>query len=86
MKINDFNKENIIDLRKKEEYQKFHFQGSRNINYLNLLSKPDYYLDKVNNYLLVCDKGIQSRDVSNILKKEGYHTYSLEGGMKNLKK
>lgn len=86
MKINDFTKENIIDLRKQEEYQKFHINGSRNIDYIDLLSRPSIYLTKEEKYLLICDKGIQSMDVSNILKKRGYHTYSLEGGIKSLKK
>ena len=86
MTINDFKKENIIDLRNKEEYLKFHINGSRNIDYITLLSNPNYYLNYEDIYLLICDRGIQSMDVSNILKRKGYHTYSLEGGIKILKK
>ncbi len=86
MTINDFKKENIIDLRNKEEYLKFHINGSRNIDYITLLSNPNYYLNYEDIYLLICDRGIQSMDVSNILKRKGYHTYSLEGGIKKLKK
>lgn len=86
MTINDFKKENIIDLRNKEEYIKFHINGSRNIDYITLLSNPNYYLNYEDIYLLICDRGIQSMDVSNILKRKGYHTYSLEGGIKKLKK
>ena len=85
MNINDFKKENIIDLRNKEDYLKYHFEGSRNINYLDLLGNTSLYLNKKEDYLLVCDKGIQSMDVSNILKKRGYHTYSLDGGIKKIK-
>lgn len=86
MTINDFKKENIIDLRNKDEYIKFHINGSRNIDCITLLSNPSYYLNYKDIYLLICDRGIQSMDVSNILKRKGYHTYSLEGGIKKLKK
>ncbi len=84
MTIHDFKKENIIDLRTSIKYQRFHFNGSRNIDYINLLSNPSEYLKRNEEYLLVCDKGIQSMDVSNILKKRGYHTYSLEGGIEKI--
>ena len=84
MKLNDFKKENVIDLRSEKEYLKFHLNGSRNINYIDLLINTDKYLNKRDNYLLICDKGIQSMDVSNILKRKGYHTYSLDGGMKKM--
>jgi len=85
MTINDFKKENVIDLRKPNDYQNFHINGSRNINYIDLLSRPSLYLNKEEKYLLICDKGIQSFDVSNILKNRGYHTYSLVGGIKKIK-
>lgn len=86
MDIDDFSKENIIDLRKKDKFLKYHFNGSLNIDYIKLLGNPSLYLEKNKKYLLICDKGIQSMDVSKILNKKGFHTYSLNGGIEKYKK
>lgn len=78
--INLFKKENIIDLRDNFKYLKKHINGSKNIRYDYLIVNPEKYLRKDEKYLLICDLGLQSMDVSKILNKQGYLTYSLKGG------
>ena len=84
--INKFNPFNIIDLRSSYKYEKKHINGSRNISYYYLIVEPEKYLKKNEKYLLICDYGLQSRDVCNILNKGGYNVYSLSGGMKKNEK
>ena len=75
---------NIIDLREKYKFNKKHLSNSKNIPFSYLLINPSDYLKKNEEYVLICDKGIQSRMVSIILNKDGYHTYSLKGGIQKL--
>ncbi len=85
METDDINFKNIIDIRDSYKFNKNHISGSINITYPKILVYYYDYLNKNDLYLLVCDKGIQSYDVSKILNKLGYHTYSLRGGISSLK-
>lgn len=75
----------IIDIRDKREYNEYHYPGSINIPRIQLLSNPEFYLNKNEQYSLICDKGITSKSVSNILNSLGYNTISITGGIENLK-
>ena len=77
-KINNF--KNIINIGNHNS-----FNGSINISYQKLLVYPDEYLDKNKEYLLICEYGIKSKKISEILNRMGYHVYSLKGGFKNIK-
>ncbi len=79
--ISLYDKTNIIDLRDKYSYDKKHFQGSRNISYTMLLLYPQEYLKKEQEYILICEYGLKSKEVSTILNKMGYKTFSVNGGM-----
>ncbi len=74
---------NIIDLRDYNNFIKKSIPGSINVSYQKLLIYPDKYLNKDKEYLLVCEYGIKSKKVCEILNRLGYHTYSLSGGIKN---
>ena len=74
----------IIDLRDEVEYKKYHLSNSQNVLFSLLLIKPDVYLKKNKTYLLICEYGLKSKKVSEILNNNGYHTYSLSGGIKNI--
>lgn len=73
----------IIDIREKEKYEKGHLPNSQNISFYQLIVYPKKFLDKKNNYLLICDYGIKSKKTCEILNKNGYHTFSLKKGYKN---
>lgn len=74
----------IIDVRENDKYLKRHLNKAINICFDYLIIYPERYLTKNKNYLLVCDIGIKSKKTSEILNNNGYHTYSLKGGMKDL--
>ncbi len=76
--------ENIIDLRDENKFVKRNIPGSINISYQKLLIYPEKYLTREKEYLLICDYGIKSKRVSEILNKMGYHTYSLKNGFRDL--
>ena len=44
------------------------------------------YLKKNKVYYLYCDLGIRSEQLSKMLNKKGYKTFSIEGGYKAYKK
>ena len=61
------NVDNIIDIRSSISFNKFNYKGSKNIPRMILLNNPDLYLNKNEEYYLLCDKGLLSKPVSNIL-------------------
>ena len=64
----------------KIEYLKF-------LNFKRLvfvLGNYENILDKNKNYLLICEYGIQSKIIMNMLNKLGYRTFSLKGGFRGL--
>jgi len=73
---------NIIDIRESYLYKTKHIIGSDNIPYQYLLINPSDYLEKDEVYYIVCEYGLKSGMVSNILNKNGYHTHSISGGIK----
>ena len=82
----DISNFSIIDLRDEEDYLKKHLNNSINISYKKILIYHEKYLDKNKKYLLICERGITSKKVSEILNKMGYLTYSLCKGFKNFEK
>ena len=83
IELNEINKYNfiIIDIRDNYEYQKRHLENSINIPFMKLLTQPEKYLNKEKKYLLVCEYGIKSKKVCEILNKQDYNTYSLINGI-----
>ena len=61
----------IIDIREQHEYRMGHIDGAINITKDLLELVPEKYLDKSNLYILYCDKGIHSQELSNKLNKKG---------------
>ena len=74
----------IIDLRDSDKYLKKHLKGSINVAFNALIVYPERYLKKNKKYLLICDLGLKSKKTSEILNNNGYYTYSLMGGFKNI--
>ena len=86
LEINNFDFYKIIDVRDRDEYNKYHIIDSINVTYSDLLINPSIYLDKGKYYLIVCSYGLMSKKISRILNNMGYNTKSLQGGIKNYKK
>ena len=84
--INDItNIDNIIDIRDSINYKNNHYLNIRNIPKNILLASPDIYLNKNEEYYLMCYSGIQSMFASKILNALGYKCYSIDGGLKSIK-
>ena len=84
--MNNINKYSfiIIDIRDNLAYQKKHLNNSINIPFAKLIIEPEKHLNKNSKYLLVCEYGIKSKKTCEILNRQGYKTYNLCGGMKNI--
>ena len=74
----------IIDIRAEESYNLNHLDNSRNIAMTKLIMNYDKLLNKNNNYLLICEYGIQSKLIMNMLNRLGYRVYSLKDGFRGL--
>lgn len=73
---------NIIDIRDSYLYKTKNIKGSKNVPYQYLLINPEDYLQKDETYYIICEYGIKSGMVSNILNKNGYKTHNVSGGIK----
>ena len=79
-------KTKIIDIRNLLEFNNNHVSNSINIPRLKLLSKPDIYMNKENEYYLICDTGTVSLSCAKILNALGYKCYRIIGGIEGIKK
>lgn len=70
----------IIDIRSKEKYNDNHILNAHNIPFDKLLIKPENYLEKGNKYYIYCQKGLQTKQLCNILNKKGYNLVNVIGG------
>ena len=70
---------NLIDIREKYEYRIGHIPNSINISKDLLELNPEKYINKNEKYILYCNKGIISSELSK-LNLLGYNTKSLNGG------
>ncbi len=86
IEFNDINRNNqIIDIRNSLEFEKESIPGSINVMRLNLLRNPSNYMNKQDDYYLLCNKGEVSLSCAKILNALGYHCYSIIGGIDGLK-
>lgn len=80
------NTSNIIDIRTSLEFNEYNINGSRNVSRFNLLKNPENYLNKDEEFYLICNKGEVSLSCCKILNALGYKCYSVIGGMDAIKK
>lgn len=72
----------LIDVRTAGECSEGTIQGAKNIDFLSSSFKDQFLkLDKSKAYFLFCRSGNRSGQACNILSKEGYKVYNLEGGI-----
>jgi|GEM_PF-3328723 len=81
----------LIDIRKKEKFNKEHISGAINLEYIQNLNKDYSKIDILKNnkkkdILLVCDFGKLSNEFAIILNKLGYKKiFIIDGGIKKWK-
>lgn len=71
----------LVDMRTKEEYDLFHFSGAMNIPYEEL-KEHKARLPKNITYILYCERGGSSLLAAKELSREGYHVYTVIGGIR----
>lgn len=72
---------NIIDVREAYEYQGGHLKGSRNIPMNILMMDPDNFLNKEDEFYLLCHSGGRSGSVARVLSSKGFKVINLNGGI-----
>lgn len=75
----------IIDIREKEEFNKWHIKNSINIPIQELIEQIQNMNDKVK-YLVVCNPGTASKAACSILCAMRFDAISIYGGIESLKK
>lgn len=71
----------LLDLRKKEDYDKYHIKGSKNIFWLDILDEKNLKeLSKKEPIFLICYVGHTSTQVLVLLKLLGYNVISIKFG------
>ena len=76
----------IIDIRDETSFNLEHLDNSINIPMKRLIMNYDNLLNKKKSYLLICEYGIQSKLIMNMLNRLGYHVNSLINGYHGLKR
>jgi rhodanese-related sulfurtransferase len=75
----------ILDVRPKDEYTHFHLPESIHVEYQKCLVDTNRTIKnlelKNKKVLVVCNLGLRSNAVTNILRKDGVEAYSLKGGI-----
>ena len=72
----------LVDVRTAGECSGGIIKGAKNIDFMSSSFKDQFLkLDKANAYFLYCRSGNRSGQACNILSKEGYKVYNLDGGI-----
>ena len=81
--ITNMRKGQLIDLRKKEEFENAHINGARNIPSA-ILARSTGKIRKDLPIYLYCEQGKRSKRAAFLLKSKGYENiYQLDGGLEN---
>ena len=72
----------LVDVRTSGEFAGGSIKGAKNIDMMSPTFKDQFLkLDKDKEYFLFCRSGNRSGQACNVLAKEGYKTYNLDGGI-----
>ena len=81
--VENMRKGQLVDLRKKEEFNQGHINGARNIPFVMLTRNPGKLRRDLPIYLY-CEKGKVCKRAALVLYGKGYENiYQLEGGLTN---
>ena len=83
--INNANNLNIIDIRDNYLYNMDSLPNAKNIPMNFLITNPDNYLNKEEEYYIYCNRGINSKKACEVLNNLGYKVINLSGGFERYK-
>lgn len=78
--INQLGKLNIIDVREPHEFKSGHVPKAKNIPMNDILENTEKYLNKENEYHIICQSGARSSRTCGALASKGYKVINLAGG------
>lgn len=70
----------IIDIREPYETSSGTIKGAKKVPMNTLLQNPEKYLNKDNEYHIMCQSGMRSFKASKSLSKLGYNVVNVAGG------
>lgn len=73
----------FIDIRPKREYDQWHLPNTISIPEHELMLNYEK-LDKSKTYIIICQRGQNSRDVVHYLNLHGFKAYNLSGGLEGI--
>ena len=78
------NREQLIDVCTKKEFEKYHIQGAKNIDFRSPVLREEIgKLDKTKPVLVYCLSGVRSKLTASICKKAGFESiYELDLGLR----
>jgi cysteine synthase A len=75
----------ILDIRSKDEFDHFRLPGSVHVDYISCISHTKKIIKKnkleKRKVLVVCNLGLRSNTIANMLRKEKIEAFSLKGGI-----
>lgn len=71
---------NLIDIREPYEYKIGHVPTARNIPMNTIIANADKYLDKAQEYFIICQSGGRSSGACSRLTDMGYKVKNVSGG------
>lgn len=74
------NNMNLIDIRDNYMYNLEHIPNAINIPMNLLITNPNNYLNKNEDYYIYCNRGINSKRACEILTSVGYNVINIIGG------
>lgn len=79
--LNDkLGKINLIDIRENYEYNNGHVPTAKNIPMDEILSNPEKYINKSDEYHIICQSGARSSRTCKRLSSHGYKVINVLGG------
>ena len=71
---------NLIDIRESYETSSGSIKGAKKVPMNTLLQNPEKYLNKNDEYYIMCQSGMRSSRTSKALDKLGYKVINVTGG------
>lgn len=71
----------LIDIRESYEFRDISIKGSENIPMRILLSEPEEYLNKSEEYYIICHSGVRSSRMAKGLNRLGFNIINVSGGI-----
>lgn len=71
---------NLIDVRRNDEYNSGHVPTAKNIPMDTILETPEKYLNKTDEYHIICQSGARSLKTCKELADIGYKVVNVSGG------